>query len=1091
MNASFDATTVSRGRSYAEEGRVSALRIAESGAILAHVRGSEPAPYEVVAYVARGRGSQRTVLRGACDCPMRVDCKHVVATLLALLEAKRPGRTPSTMPILERDPRVDIWLDEMRESLKDDEASLAAGDERIAYMFGAQPRGASPRALPVQLLVMRRSKTGRWTKARESSPDSLAQSSARAVRPADTLIGRLLRVYADTYRGRTPLADDLIGRIVATGRAHFMEAANPPLTLGPSRPAQIVWQASDDGTQRPGLQSTGDALERLAAGSTWYLDRSNWSAGPLDAGLRPATLAAILAAPPVSPASALAVRTAFERELAPLALSAPILIEQRIVEVAPVPRLALRTIEVPAAPWETWRADAGSRTFDFAELTFSYDGVVVDPTSSADSVRRLEADASLVHPRSHEVETRAALRLQRYPFAKDPVAREHVSANGLLLRFEPEDEGHWASFLHREVPALRDEGWEIAIEPGFRQRVVDLADDGAWLPCFAERSDGWFDLGIGLDVDGRRIELLPLLRDLLVRRDSPFDPAHAAALARNDTFYVRFANEPTTLAFPTARLRAIFDTLIELGEPETLGAQGQLRLPRMRLNLVDELEAASGLSWLLPERERGLAKAMRTFDGLARIDVPSSFKGTLRPYQRDGLDWLQFVGAYGFGGILADDMGLGKSVQTLAHLLCEREAGRLTAPALLIVPTSLVHHWLDESARFAPSLRVLSLHGPDRAERFERIEQSDLVITTYALLPRDTELHDRRWHAVVLDEAQAVKNPQVKAAQVAMGLRTQHRLALTGTPVENHLGDLWSLFSIVLPGTLGDRKTFGRLFRTPIEKRGDSERARALAARIRPFVLRRSKGNVAPELPEKTEIVRRVDLVGAQRDLYETIRIAMHERVRAEIAGRGLARSQIVILDALLKLRQVCCDPRLLPARLRKAAESAKLELLLEMLPQLVEEGRRILLFSQFTSMLALIEPALAKLAIPFVTLTGETTDRAKVVKRFQAGEVPLFLISLKAGGTGLNLSAADTVVHYDPWWNPAVERQATDRAHRIGQTRHVFVYKLIGAGTVEEKIVELQARKAELAAAIFAEKATAGARFGIEDIERLFSSLD
>jgi SNF2 family DNA or RNA helicase len=342
----------------------------------------------------------------------------------------------------------------------------------------------------------------------------------------------------------------------------------------------------------------------------------------------------------------------------------------------------------------------------------------------------------------------------------------------------------------------------------------------------------------------------------------------------------------------------------------------------------------------------------------------------------------------------------------------------------------------------------------------------------------------------VLDEAQFLKNPQSKAAQVARALHSEHRLCLTGTPVENHLDDLWSLFAIALPGLLGDRATFGRIVRTPIEKRGDLERRRAPAERARPFLLRRTKENVASELSEKTEIVRRVELSGKQRDLYETVRIAMHERVQQEIERSGIARSHIVILDALLKLRQVCCDPRLLPERFARSVSSIKLDLLVEIVPEMIEEGRRILLFSQFTSMLDLIVPELEKLAIPYAMLTGKTTDRAAQVQRFESGDVPLFLISLKAGGTGLNLTSADTVIHYDPWWNPAVERQATDRAHRIGQTKRVFVYKLIGAETVEEKILDLQTRKAQLAAAIFSEKADTSATFAREDIERLFSPL-
>jgi SNF2 family DNA or RNA helicase len=316
-------------------------------------------------------------------------------------------------------------------------------------------------------------------------------------------------------------------------------------------------------------------------------------------------------------------------------------------------------------------------------------------------------------------------------------------------------------------------------------------------------------------------------------------------------------------------------------------------------------------------------------------------------------------------------------------------------------------------------------------------------------------------------------------------------LCLTGTPLENHLGELWSLFHFLMPGFLGDTDTFRRLYRTPIEKRGDEPRRRSLARRIRPFVLRRTKEQVAVELPPKTEMVENVEIGGAQGDLYETVRAAMDQRVRAEIAARGLNQSQIVVLDALLKLRQVCCDPRLLKLdAAKKVKDSAKLARLLDMLEQLLAEGRRVLLFSQFTSMLELIEPELKARGIAYVKLTGETRDRKKPVDAFQSGKAPLFLISLKAGGTGLNLTAADTVIHYDPWWNPAVENQATDRAHRIGQDKPVFVYKLIVAGSVEEKIAALQASKAALAAGVLGEGGAASAQLTQEDVAALFEPL-
>ena len=416
----------------------------------------------------------------------------------------------------------------------------------------------------------------------------------------------------------------------------------------------------------------------------------------------------------------------------------------------------------------------------------------------------------------------------------------------------------------------------------------------------------------------------------------------------------------------------------------------------------------------------------------------------------------------------------------------------MTLPSLVIAPTSLMTNWRQEAERFAPSLRVLVLHGGERKQHFERIADHDLIVTSYPLLPRDQEvLLKQEFHCVILDEAQFIKNPKTLYAQVACQLRARHHLCLTGTPMENHLGELWSLFHFLLPGFLGDEIRFNALFRRPIEKGRNDDRRVVLARRVAPFILRRRKEQVALELPPKTEIVQNVELTGAQRDLYESVRLAMHERVRAEVDRKGISRAHIIILDALLKLRQICCHPQLLSLpSAQKVTESAKLELLMDQLPEMIEEGRKILLFSQFTSMLAIIQLELAKAKIPYVLLTGQTQDRATPVEQFQNGEVPLFLISLKAGGTGLNLTAADTVIHYDPWWNPAVENQATDRAHRIGQSKKVFVYKLMTVGTVEEKIAALQARKKELVEGLLDEEHRENLKLTPDDLEVLFAPL-
>jgi len=509
----------------------------------------------------------------------------------------------------------------------------------------------------------------------------------------------------------------------------------------------------------------------------------------------------------------------------------------------------------------------------------------------------------------------------------------------------------------------------------------------------------------------------------------------------------------------------------------------------VRLQGLDE-----GIVWRGGEALRELAQRLGSLEGIPPVPAPPGLQAELRPYQLQGLAWLQFLRETGFGGVLADDMGLGKTVQALAHLLIEKQAGRLDVPALIVAPTSLMANWRHEAERFTPALRVLTLHGPQRKALFDVIDSHDLVLTTYPLLSRDHQvLCSHAFHCLILDEAQTIKNPRAKAAQIARKLDARHRLCLTGTPMENHLGELWSLFHFIAPGYLGDMQDFRRRFRLPIEEHGDQGRRLALQRRIAPFLLRRTKQAVASELPDKVEIVRTVALDDAQAGLYESVRASMDKKVRETLSRKGLARSHITILDALLKLRQICCDPRLVKlAHAPKLQRSAKLELLLEMLPELLAEGRRILLFSQFTSMLSLIEAELKHLDIRYTKLTGQTRKREQVIEQFRSGTVPLFLISLKAGGVGLNLTEADTVIHYDPWWNPAVENQATDRAHRIGQSNTVFVYKLVTERTVEEKILALQARKAELANGLYRDgQDEPGRSLSQADLQELLQPLE
>jgi SNF2 family DNA or RNA helicase len=437
-------------------------------------------------------------------------------------------------------------------------------------------------------------------------------------------------------------------------------------------------------------------------------------------------------------------------------------------------------------------------------------------------------------------------------------------------------------------------------------------------------------------------------------------------------------------------------------------------------------------------------------------------------------------------------MGLGKTIQTLACLTIEKETNPQN-PSIIISPTSLVANWSMEIEKFAPHLKTLILHGSERKKYFEHIQAYDLVLTTYPLVLRDEEtLIKEQFNYVILDEAKFIKNHRAKSSRVIFQLKANHRLCLSGTPMENHLGELWSQFRFLAPGLLGTTEKFKRIFRTPIEKHHAIDRRTALANRIKPFMMRRTKSEVAIDLPPKTEIIKTTSLDGKQRDLYESIRSAMDKKVRDSINKQGLKKSHIIVLDALLKLRQTCCDPRLLTINSAKAAhgQSAKLKLLTDMMPNMIEEGRKVILFSQFTSMIDLIKKEFDQLNIKYTTLTGSTKDRKTPIHEFQNGDTPVIIISLKAGGVGLNLTAADTVIHYDPWWNPAVENQATDRAHRIGQDKPVFVYKLITEGTVEETIVEMQKKKQDIVEGLLSENQNTKKPLQADDLNELFKPL-
>lgn len=708
------------------------------------------------------------------------------------------------------------------------------------------------------------------------------------------------------------------------------------------------------------------------------------------------------------------------------------------------------------------------------------------------------------------------------------------------LQFGPlwslQQEGFFADFWAEELPRLQALGWRVVVRPSFAHESVPV---DAWhlildpasgevlgkevaapmhgyaptiVPLGLPAREGSWLLSLGVEIDGHIVDLVPMLANLL-RRDARWSDAKKV-IAIDDLEVIQLrAPGGKRIDALAAPLKVIVTNMLDLlsdeqrtqdqmAGPLHLSAWDGYRLEALRQSLLDSQAARAGVhgGWQLRADLglRELAQRLQMVGELKPVVAPIGLGITLRPYQLHGVAWLQYLREHHLAGILADDMGLGKTAQALAHILIEKLAGRLDKPALIVLPTSLVFNWQAEAQRMAPSLHVLALQGAQRAENFAQMAEVDIVLTTYPLLWRDLAvLEQQEFHLLILDEAQTVKNASSRGADAVRRLRARHRLCITGTPLENNLGELWTQFDFLMPGFLGDMRSFTRLWRKPIEVNGETLRAQLLARRVRPFILRRRKDEAASELPAKTEVIKRLQLQGQQRDLYESVRVAADDQIRKILQRKGFSGSQITILDALLKLRQVCCDPYLLKgSKTPETMERAKLEMLSDMLPSLVAEGRRILVFSQFTEMLDLIAVQLEKLSIPFLSLTGKTpvAQRGAVVARFQNqtedNAPPIMLISLKAGGVGLNLTAADTVIHMDPWWNPAVEEQATSRAHRIGQDKNVFVYKLVVEGSIEERILGLQERKAALAEGVLGSDSAFSAKFNVEDLLGLLKPL-
>jgi superfamily II DNA or RNA helicase len=1117
-----------KGSRYQRQGRVVALSVAEGGKRIAgRVIGSEPTPYSQTIHIREAHNGAISIA-GECSCPVGFNCKHVAAVLIELVQSGDGNSASRTamaqhdtpLPLPEPPPRIATppapappslapelaaWLDTLAR-LQQSESEEYPPDirQRLIYVLALSERKTGLADLVVQPTAVRLLKGDTFSEITRAYPPSSIrnQAPAKFLRPSDREILEQLHRLASPMAlpGGVTLSGEqgaaALEAMIATGRARWGAVSGPVVSKGAPRAGRIAWRLADDGTQHPYLLLDGpSALNAVPLAPPWYVDESAAVMGPVETDYAPRLAAAILSAPAVPARQTALLRAALARRLPALGvIEPPDLGPPECVAAPLVPGLRLMVRDLPQRTiWLGWEQRGnGNRTERtlLARPSFRYGAIELRPDEPR-AHPTFARDGKLFEiRRDPSGERKAFATLAQLGFEKLTVSRPYDTPdehrNDLVLP----DAAGWIDLLYHDVPALRAAGWEVEIEPDFPVRVVRA--DTALSAVIREQSGiDWFELDLGVVIDGERLDIVPAILSLIA--DPQFELAPTGAAADEALpVYVPLA-DGRILAMPSARLRPLLAALRELLDAGAIDPKakrlGFSVLDAAALAEIEGASAGSGAVWEGGAQVRQLGRRLREAGGIPSVTLPATFTATLRPYQSRGVDWLQFLREAGLGGVLADDMGLGKTVQTLAHIAIEKASGRMDRPVLVVAPTSLVANWRQEASRFVPDIKVLALHGAGRKACFGKIAEHDLVLTTYPLLARDHAiLHAQPWHMVVLDEAQTIKNPDAATTRLVNALDARHRVCLTGTPLENHLGELWSLFAFLSPGFLGDRQSFHRRWRIPIEKKGDHQRRRLLARRVRPFLLRRAKSEVAADLPAKTEIVEPIEMDGRQREIYESIRLAMHDKVRQAIAAKGLARCRIVVLEALLKLRQACCDPRLLKLKASEnlRARSAKLDRLMEMIPELLDEGRRILLFSQFTTMLALIEEALAEAAIPYVLLTGDTRDRQTPIKRFQTGEVPLFLISLKAGGLGLNLTAADTVIHYDPWWNPAVEDQATDRAHRIGQDKAIFVHKLVTLQSIEEKMEALKARKRDLAAGLFDSEAGSAVDLTEADVETL-----
>lgn len=1108
ISNTFSPVDYQRGRYYFEKGRVREVFIENDQYLTGRVQGSRRTLYQV--QITLDTTTAPVTIKDACTCPLGHRCKHVVAVLLThvagmtktTIEHEVPESKPNSLS-----PQVEKWLKQVTADQQAPKSSLQQQQYRVIYILAPDFRTTyreQPSVFPALMIYtyqVRPLKKGGWSQPKPYYPGTDHQRSIATHEDLEIFASLNIvhenSMYASPrngwYRFYGKQVDHFIEKLIYTQRVYWQSMDHGPITLGDTRAGQLTWFQNEYGEQFPNCELLDEALQRRTlmfhTQPLIYVDPEALQMGFIETPMQDRTLQ-WLEAPPITPSEAnMAAETLGQQFKNQNAIQLPATYQYRKTRtLKPKPHLYLaygHKSEILEPPASELLHNVSSPIMS-AELSFDYDGIICPYDDAEQQLQQIHQDTLTTLTRHQSREQRARRDLEKWGFKSVstflPFIYQHA-VNPFILsqkhRRKMED------FIDVGIAKLEDQGWKVTYDDHFPFRPpVEIE---AWYSELNETQEWqWFSLELGVIINGERVNLLPYLVNII---QNPAENQRIKQLAPEDPVTLKV--DERSVKLEAGRTQVMLDTIEAIYKPRD-GQNQQLKVSRYHAALLAEMEKAfraQQLRWYGSDKLHDLSQKLHAFTGIKTKTTPDWFQTTLRPYQQTGVDWLQFLREYELGGVLADDMGLGKTIQALAHIAIEKSQQRLTSPCLIIAPTSVLVNWQMEAAKFTPQLSTMIWRGTVRHQYKDQLDQYDLVITSYPLLVRDREiLTQHHYTIVILDEAQHIKNSQAKVTQIAHQLKASQRLCLTGTPLENHLGELWSLFNFLMPGLLGSKQYFRSFFGNPIEKEQHTERQKQLHRLVRPFIMRRQKKEVTQELPEKNEIIRYITLDKSQRDLYETLRLAMHRRVKEAVEKQGIERSQITILDALLKLRQACCDPRLVSLEsAKKVKESAKLDELIHMVTDLVEEGRRILIFSQFRKMIELVEQAFDK-KIDYVKLTGQTEDRKTPISRFQKGEVSVFLISLKAGGTGLNLTKADTVIHYDQWWNPAVENQATDRAHRIGQTKNVMVYKLICQETVEEKILDMQNKKRTLIESLLNHQQT-GSQITRHELNELFEA--